>query len=141
MANQPSRQGVVAVLADLIFETKICSTANALGAPAIVVRSSEVLDAGISTTSASLVLVDLNPAGDSAIDLVKTARAHPSELYVVAFASHVNADLLAEAGRAGAHSVMPRSQFAAQLPDLITTHCKKLDTTGRPPSATGDSSC
>lgn len=141
MTNQPSRQGVVAVLADMIFETKICSTANTLGAPAIVVRSTDALDAAISRTGASLVLVDLNTAGDSAIDLVKAAMAHPSELHVVAFASHVNADLLEKAEQAGAHSVMPRSQFSAELPNLITTHCKKLDTTGAAPNAPEDSPC
>ena len=141
MASQPSRQGVVAVLSDLIFETKICSTANALGVPAIVVRSTDELDKGISRTGASLILVDLNTAGDVAIALVKAARAHPSELHVVAFASHVNADLLEKAEQAGAHSAIPRSQFAAQLPDMITTHCKKLDTTGQPTSAIGDSPC
>ena len=111
---------VVAVLNDLIFETKIRSTAKALGIDTKVVRSSAVLAAELDETRPSLLIVDLNTAG---VDAVATGNVHTPRPYVVAFVSHVDQDLAKQAVEAGADQVMPRSRFTAELPRILQSHC------------------
>ena len=122
--NQPGTQGaVVALLNDLIFETKIRSTAQALGIQVAVVRSVGALSEELERVQPRLLLVDLNTPGPDAVQVVATAHAHPTHPYVVAYVSHVEQDLARQAKDAGADQVMPRSRFNAELPQLLLTHC------------------
>ena len=70
----------------------------------------------------SLLIVDLNSAGDDAVDAVRAAVSHPSRPRVVAFVSHVDVDLADRARSAGADEVMPRSRFSQTLPQLLADH-------------------
>lgn len=109
---------VVAWLTDLIFETKIRSTAHSLGATLTTVRSIASLSAELDRSRPTLVIVDLNAAGD-AIEAVSVAHAHASHPRVVAYVSHVDVDLARRAQSAGADEVMPRSQFTNELPKIL----------------------
>jgi DNA-binding NarL/FixJ family response regulator len=111
---------VVAVLNDLIFETKIRSTAQALGIETTVVRSLAAFDAELDRIRPSLLIIDLNTAG---VDAVAAGNTHTPRPYVVAFVSHVDQDLAKQATEAGADQVMPRSRFTAELPRILQTHC------------------
>lgn len=111
---------VVAVLNDLIFETKIRSTAQALGVETLVIRSSTALAAELDETRPNLLIVDLNTAG---VDAVTAGNVHTFRPYIVAFVSHVDQDLAKQAANAGADQVMPRSRFTAELPRILQTHC------------------
>ncbi len=65
------------------------------------------------------VLVDMHSDGlapDEAIRSVKSACPHAR---VVAFFSHVQTELKAQAEAAGADDVWPRSAFVQRLPELL----------------------
>ncbi len=109
----------MAVLNDLIFETKIRSTAQALGIEITVVRSLSDIDSTLSRVNPCLLIVDLNTAG---ADAVSAGNAHVPRPFVVAYVSHVDQALAKQAAEAGADQVMPRSRFTAELPQLLQTY-------------------
>jgi len=119
MSEDRATGKIVAVLHDLIFETKIRSTAQALGFETTIVRSPAAFDAQLDRIRPSLLIVDLNTAG---VDAVAAANALTPRPYVVAFVSHVDQDLAKQAALAGADLVMPRSTFNADLPRILQTH-------------------
>lgn len=114
---------VVAVLNDLIFETRIRSTAQTLGIECTIVRSLGALPAELVRIHPNLLVVDLNTAG---VEIVAAAKAHLVRPYVVAYVSHVDQDLAKQATEAGADQVLPRSRFSAELPRILQTHCTPL---------------
>ncbi len=104
--------------ADLIFATRIRSTAEALGIPARPARTVERLRELRLEESVNAVIVDLD-AGDTAIDLIDAAACAEPPLRSLAFGPHVNIEAFEAAHRAGASQVMPRGRFAEQLPTLL----------------------
>ncbi len=124
----------IAVVTDLIFSTKITGTAKALGGQVQVARSLDALrqklDAaceaaatGTPPTEAAsgvpLVIVDLNSTGVDTVEAVRVAKAHRAAPRVVAFLSHVQAELAVAAREAGADQVLARSAFVDRLPELV----------------------
>ena len=116
---------------DLIFATKIHSTAQSLGLVCRPARTAEALrnrldrvDDGKPNDPVSGVVIDLT-IGDAALDLIELAKGHAAGPKVVAFAPHVEVQLLEAAEQRGADSVMPRGAFSAQLPDLLCALTKK----------------
>ena len=110
---------------DLIFATKIHSTAEALGLVSRPARDATALrhrldrvDDGKPHGEVVAVLVDMT-MGEAAAGLIELARSHDAALPIVAFAPHVEVGLLEEARLRGADRVMPRGAFSAQLPDLL----------------------
>ena len=108
---------VVAVVSDLIFATKITSTAATLGVTVKVVRSLDQLSTRLSEDADAMVLVDLEADGLDGVAAVSLCRE--SDRKVIAFGSHVRTDLLAAARDAGADEVLPRSAFATRLAALL----------------------
>jgi CheY-like chemotaxis protein len=117
----------VALVSDLLFESKITATARALGATVVVVRAVEAATAKLG--GASGLVVDLNSDGGDALALIRTARAKQPELSIVAFVSHIQVDLARAARAAGADEVLARSAFVQRLPEIL----------GRLGGATGES--
>ena len=110
---------------DLIFATKIGSTADAVGVASRPARDEQKLlarlgrvDDGKLNEPVSAVVIDL-ALGDVAIDLLKRVKEHDSDVPVIAFGSHVDVERLESARSNGADMVMPRSQFTVQLPTLL----------------------
>ncbi len=116
---------------DLIFATKIRSTAEHVGVPyraagnvqAVLDRLNRVADGRLNEPVTG-VLVDME-MGDAALAIIDAIKAHtpgPASaggIPVIAFGSHVAVQVLAQAREKGADAVMPRSQFVSQLPDLL----------------------
>jgi len=116
---------IFAYVTDLMFMTKITSTGQALGAPVTVARSVEALSAALDAGAegappggSPLVIVDLNAGGDP-LEAIRAMKARPAPPRVIAYVSHVQADLAAAAKQAGADEVMPRSAFSMNLPAII----------------------
>jgi len=109
---------VCCVVSDLIFATKIRSTAATLGVEVAIVRDRAAMLAHLD--DAATVVLDLNLDGDDAVELIRLARARPSPPRIVAYCAHVDKDLATSAEEAGADRVMPRSQFVAVLPEILT---------------------
>ncbi|MEM9346993.1 MAG: hypothetical protein AAGB26_10295 [Planctomycetota bacterium] len=116
---------IVYCCADLIFATKVRSTCEALGAVSRPARNGEMLqkrldqvDDGKPNGPVALLLVDLD-LGKPALDLIQQARAHNTELPILAWGPHVAVQLLNAAGEAGASEVMTRGSFTAKLPEIV----------------------
>ncbi len=95
---------------DLLFASKVTSTARAHGKAVTVCRDWPRLLAMLADGSPQAVLLDLqNPT----LDL--TAVVGWSGIRVVAFGSHVDAASLKAARAAGCDPVLPRSKFTTAL--------------------------
>ncbi len=110
----------IAVVCDLIFQSKITGTAAQSGATCRVVRDVATLEAALIDQSPQLVLIDLSLEDVVVSDLVKCVRSHAATSRIVAFGSHVDRDVLNAAAEAGADDVLPRSAFVRLLPSLFT---------------------
>ena len=110
---------------DLIFATKIRSTAEATGASSRPARSSETLDQRLNQVDdgklnepVTAVFIDLD-LDQTALAFIEQVKAHDSNHPVVAFGSHVATVLLQAAHDRGADFVMTRGQFTANLPTIL----------------------
>lgn len=108
---------------DLLWATRIKSTAEDLGIPARPVRDITMLDARLGDSPVRGLIVDLdNP--EMALPMIRRVReweahADRSPLRVVAFGPHVESAALGEARRCGADSVLTRGAFHSGLAEII----------------------
>ncbi|HXY00923.1 MAG TPA: hypothetical protein VEI54_08370 [Candidatus Limnocylindrales bacterium] len=110
---------VVALIDDLFFQMKVAETAKRLGVEFKVAGNVEALG-GMLDGPTKLVIVDLNAKSDP-VATIAHLRATQKELPVIAFLSHVQTELAAQARAAGATEVMPRSVFTQQLASILST--------------------
>lgn len=140
--------------ADLIWATRIKSAADALGLPCRPARDVGMFEARLADSDVRALIVDLD-APDQGLSLALIRRAveenhrrtseNPSPraspdtpggahgktsapIRILAFGPHVATDLLKDARDAGAHDVLPRGAFAANLDDILL----RLAAHGRP---------
>ena len=111
---------IVYSAADLVWATRIKSTAEAVGVEARPVRSVEMLDARLGDSEVRGLIVDLE-AAEVGLELIRAAGEdlRARGVRVVAFGPHVAVETLQAARDAGAHEVMPRGAFSNALPDLL----------------------
>jgi hypothetical protein len=84
------------------------------------VKPEENPGAVIARVSPALVVVALDaPRSMETIEAGKRAGAH-----VLAFGSHKNVELMRAAKAAGCDQVVPRSQMAADLPNLLKKYAE-----------------
>ncbi len=105
---------------DLIFTSKVTGTARALGLRMMTAGTVPLAMSMIEQWRPRAVLVDL-AASDLAAPpaLIALRRLAGPETTFLAFGSHVDVDALDSARASGCDPVLPRSQFTAQLPDLL----------------------
>ncbi|MBX6313181.1 MAG: response regulator [Isosphaeraceae bacterium] len=105
---------------DLIFTSKVTSTARALGQRVIVAGNAALASALIEQWHPKVVFVDLS-AGElvSPAALSTYQKLAGPQTPFVAFGSHVDTASLAAAAAAGCDPVLPRSRFSAELPTLV----------------------
>jgi DNA-binding NarL/FixJ family response regulator len=109
----------VGFMDDLFFQMKIAETAKHLGVDFKVASTSEAL-LGLLGPPTKLVIIDLN-AKNRPLATLERLRATQKELRVVAFLSHVQTELAAQARTAGCSEVMPRSAFTQNLAAILQT--------------------
>jgi len=107
---------IVALVPDLMDRSKVSAAAKAAGESVRFVNQAPRLVAAVEEDSPDLVLVDLGRPG--AVDAVRELAGAGAR--VVGFGSHVDRDLLAEAGDAGCEEVLARSQFFRDLARVLT---------------------
>jgi hypothetical protein len=104
---------VVAFVPDLLFGSNVLGALQAAGhEPALVTQLDPV-----QLQSADALIVDLTADASERIQQVKATRPHG--LPVLAFYSHVEADVRAQAEAAGIELVVPRSRMAREGGALV----------------------
>jgi DNA-binding NarL/FixJ family response regulator len=108
---------VVALMDDLFFQMKLAETAKHLGVEVKVAATPEALQT-LLEPAPKLLIVDLNSRSQP-IAMIQKLRADKNAVRVVAFLSHVQTDLAAQARAAGCDEVMPRSAFTQNLAAIL----------------------
>ena len=108
---------VVALMDDLFFQMKLAETAKHVGVEVKVAATPEALQALLEPLP-KLLIVDLNSRSQP-IAQIQRLRAEKNGVRVVAFLSHVQTDLAAQARAAGCDEVMPRSAFTQNLAAIL----------------------
>ena len=109
---------------DLFFVAKIQETARKLGVKVAFVKNEKesmdtLLDAAEGDNPA-LIVFDLNNAAAKPMTLIpKLKTKFKKTASIVGFLSHLQGDLKAKAMEAGCDSVMPRSAFSQNLPNML----------------------
>jgi DNA-binding NarL/FixJ family response regulator len=104
---------------DLFFRAKIDAVAAVVGTE---VEYASSLDAAVVRCAAmhpSTIFTDLSDATFPALETLEQIRAAAPNARVIGFASHVDLKSLKAAREAGYEMTLSRSEFTAQLPDLL----------------------
>jgi DNA-binding NarL/FixJ family response regulator len=107
---------VVITVSDLLFQSRITAAVSASGATGCVADDAASVETALGSKPA-LVVVDLHERGVAPLDVIRAAVASGSR--VLAFGRHTEPALLRDARAAGANRVVPRSQLAEELPELL----------------------
>ncbi len=112
---------VLVAVDDLLFSSKIRASAKQAGIELTFARSREEILQQARATQPALAIFDLNSAKTDAVATIEAMKQDPAlaAIRTIGFASHVHADLIAAARRAGADEVLPRSAFAGNLPAIL----------------------
>ena len=113
---------ILAVLDDLMFTSKIKTAAAQLGVAVTFARSADAARAAMDVDPPSLVILDLNGTRLDPIGVVAAMKANPklATIPTVGFVSHVQADVIDAARRAGVTEVLARSAFTQQLGAILS---------------------
>jgi PleD family two-component response regulator len=113
---------ILAILDDLMFTSKIKTTAGQLAAPVTFARSKADALSGMQASRPSLVILDLNNPRTDPLGIVAAMKADPAlaDVPTIGFASHVQTDVIDAARRAGVSEVLARSAFTQKLPEILS---------------------
>src|SRR5258708_354057 len=114
---------ILAVLEDLMFTVKINEAAKRAGMPVTFLKSGHDVLAQ-AREQPSLILIDLIFAAIDPVGLVKSLKAveETKAVPVIGYVSHVQADLKLQAQEAGCDTVLARSAFSQNLPQILQRH-------------------
>jgi CheY-like chemotaxis protein len=112
---------ILAILDDLMFTSKIKTTAGQLGVPISFARSAQAALADMRAQTPALVIFDLNNPRTDPLGTVGVMKSDPqlAGIPTVGFASHVQTDVIEAARRAGVDEVLARSTFTQRLPEIL----------------------
>jgi CheY-like chemotaxis protein len=111
---------ILALVEDLFFLAKIRETAKAVGVT-VMTNDAGGSSAAIAEAQPQAILLDLNCRGLPAVDRIRALKSDPAtrSIRIVGFVSHVQEELISAARAAGCDSIMARSAFTQQLPNLL----------------------
>ena len=107
----------VAFVPDLLFGSNVVGMLQAAGHEPVLVSSGDQLADALP--GADVLIVDLTADPPARIELVKRALGS-QRLPTLAFFSHVERDVRAEAEQAGFELVVPRSRMARAAAELVS---------------------
>lgn len=112
---------ILAAVDDFLFRSKIRAVAKHVHAEIVFAQTPDEILAQARALKPSLVIIDLNSAKANPVETIIALKQDPelAGIRAIGFASHVHADLIAAARRAGADQVLPRSAFAGNLADIL----------------------
>jgi DNA-binding NarL/FixJ family response regulator len=103
---------------DLFFQMKLAETAKQLGVEVKVATNGDAF-LELMASEPKLVIVDLNARSQPIAAIQKLRETH-KDVRVVAFLSHVQTELAAQAQAAGCNEVLPRSSFTQNLAAILS---------------------
>ena len=112
---------ILAAVDDLLFSSKIRTTAKQAGVELTFARTpSEILEQA-RLLEPSLVIFDLNSIKAEPLETIAALKRDPglASLRTLGFVSHVHTGLIEAARAAGVDEVMARSAFAGKLADIL----------------------
>jgi PleD family two-component response regulator len=112
---------ILAVLDDLLFTSKIKTTANQLGATVTFARSADAALGEMRKATPSLVILDLNNARTNPLGIVASMQQDPAlaSIPTIGFVSHVDTATIDAARHAGVGEILARSAFTTQLAEIL----------------------
>ena len=112
---------ILAILDDLLFTSKIRTAASQLGVDVTIARSADAALGEMRKNAPSLVIFDLNSTRTDPLGTVSAMKqdAALASIRTIGFVSHVQAQLIDAARKAGVDEVMARSAFTMQLPEIL----------------------
>jgi len=116
-------QMILAVLDDLMFTSKIKTTATPLGLAVVFARSSAAALAEMRKARPALVICELNNPRTYPLGTVRAMKSDATlaSIPTLGFVSHVQTDLIDAARQAGVGEVLARSAFAGGLAELLVS--------------------
>jgi PleD family two-component response regulator len=120
-ANQNDPAPIVAIAADLMFASRIRSTAQAVGGDLHLARTAADVKRLASELRPRLVIIDLDIRSLDPVALITDLKGDPatSPVRILSYVSHVREDLIEAARQAGAE-VIARGAFNRNLPAILT---------------------
>ena len=118
-----NKKKIVAVLNDLMFTVKIQEAAKRAGLETIFVKSQQhALDQ--AREKPAVIILDLNFAEASPLETIEKLKAdsESSNVSLLGYVSHVQADLKHAAQAKGCDTVIARSAFAQNLPRILSRY-------------------
>ena len=119
-------RNIIAAVSDMLFASKIRTTAEALGVNIKFHRRLEDLVEAAGKQRTDLILADLHNEKVDPLELARTLKANESlkAIPLLGFFSHVETDLRRQALEAGYDQVIPRSVFARDLALILGDEIK-----------------
>lgn len=109
---------ILALVDDLIFQAKMQETARLVGVELRACSTADALLSEVAKSTPKLIIIDLNARNDP-MSLIERMQAASPDIPLIAFLSHVQAELAERARAAGCRNVMPRSQFTRDLATIL----------------------
>jgi CheY-like chemotaxis protein len=115
---------ILAAVDDLLFSSKIRTTARQAGVDLTFARTPPEILERARTLKPALVIFDLNSAKAEPIETIAAMKQDPelAPIRTVGFVSHVHTAVIDAAREAGIDDVMARSAFAGNLLEILTAH-------------------
>jgi PleD family two-component response regulator len=112
---------ILAVLDDLMFTSKIKTTASQLGAAVTFARSADAALNEMRKAPPALVILDLNNPRTRPLAIVASMKADPTLASVptLGYVSHVDTATIDAAREAGVGEILARSAFASRLAEIL----------------------
>ena len=112
---------ILAVIPDLMFQSRVREQARALDFRVEVADTMEEAVSGLNA-SPELVVLDLHAMGIDTKQVIAQAKKH--NVPVLAFGRHTETAVLRDAREAGCDAVVVRSTFVEELPQLLRKHAR-----------------
>ncbi len=119
-AHEHQPAALAAAVTELMFATKIRSTAEELGVSLYITKSAGELRKILDLHKLQCVIVDMSVEGNWAVEAIHIAKSHRTHPKVLAYCSHVQQHTARTAVEAGADAVWPRSRFSKELPHVLS---------------------
>lgn len=112
---------ILAILDDLLFTSKMRSTAKQTGATLSVAKTRDAALAEMRANRPAMVIFDLDNPRTNPLGIIADMKGDPAlaDIPTVGFVSHVHTELIDAARKAGVAEVMARSMFAERLPQIL----------------------